>query len=161
MLDAGITAGEKDNMDPAMQPQTARPGWWSRNWKWFLPTGCCLGSLLGIVLAIAIFGAGIIGLVSGISKVLKSSEPYQAAVAQARANDKVTSALGTPIEEGFPMGSVNTNNDAGDADLKIPISGPKGKGTIFVVATRSSGKWTYSKMSVTIAGTDESIDLSP
>jgi Cytochrome oxidase complex assembly protein 1 len=152
---------DKGDMETAMQPQAPRPGWWSRNWKWFLPTGCCLGTLLGIVLAIAIFGMGIVGLVSGIGKILKSSEPYQTAVAQAKANEKVVAALGTPIEEGFPMGKVNTNNDTGDANLSIPLSGPKGKCTVYVVGTRSGGVWTYSKMSATITGTGEEIDLSP
>jgi hypothetical protein len=161
MLDAGGIGGEKGDMETTMQPQAPRPGWWSRNWKWFLPTGCCLGSLIGIVLAIAIFGMGIVGLVSGISKILKSSEPYQTAVARARANEKVVTALGTPIEEGFPTGKVNTNNDTGDADLSIPLTGPKGKGTLYVVGTRSGGQWSYSKMSVKLTATDEEIDLSP
>ena len=161
MLDAGPNDAQKGRMDTMPQPQATRPGWFSRNWKWFLPTGCCLGTLIGIVLAIAIFGMGIVGMISGISKILKSSEAYQTAVARAKANEKVIAALGTPIEEGFPMGSVNTNNDAGDADLKIPISGPKGKATIYVVGTRSGGTWTYSKMNVKVTGTDEEIDLSP
>src|SRR5438132_13091769 len=113
MLDAAPALREKEGMETATSPPPAsRPGWWNRNWKWFVPTGCCLGSLLGIVLAIVVFGVGIFGLVSGISKVLKSSEPYQTAVARAKANEKVVAALGTPIEEGFPTGSVNTNNDA-------------------------------------------------
>jgi hypothetical protein len=161
MLDAGRNDAEKGRMDTTTQPQAPRPGWWSRNWKWFLPTGCCLGTLLGIVLAIAVFGVGIVGLLSGVSKILKSSEPYQTAVARAKANDKVTAALGTPMEEGFPLGKVNTNNDEGDADLSIPLTGPKGKGTIYVVGTRSRGTWTYSKMSVKITTTDEEVDLSP
>lgn len=159
MLDAILPEGEKRRMDAATQPP--RPGWWSRNWKWFLPTGCCLGTLLGIVLAIAVFGVGIFGLISGISKVMKSSEPYQTAVARAKANEKVVETLGTPITEGFPMGNINTNNDGGNVDLSIPITGPKGKATIYVVGTRSGGAWSYSKMSVTITATDESIDLSP
>jgi len=117
--------------------------------------------LIGIVLAIAVFGVGIFGLISGISKVLKSSEPYQTALARAKANENVVAALGTPIEEGFPMGSVNTNNDAGDADLSIPVTGPKGKGTIYVVGKRAGRTWTYSKMSITITGSGETIDLSP
>ncbi|HKP03647.1 MAG TPA: cytochrome c oxidase assembly factor Coa1 family protein [Chthoniobacterales bacterium] len=145
---------------PQPSPQPA-PSWWNRNWKWFVPTGCCLGSILAILLAIVVFGAGIFGIISGVGKILKSSEPYQTALARAKSNEKVVTALGTPIEEGFPMGSVNTNNDSGDADLSIPVTGPKGKGTIYVVGTRSGGTWTYSKMSVKITGTDEEIDLSP
>ena len=148
-------------MDTMTQPQAPRPGWWSRNWKWFLPTGCCLGSLVAIVLAIVVFGVGIVGLITGVSKILKTSEPYQTAVARARANDKVVAALGTPIDDGFPQGSVNTNNDGGDADLHVSLTGPKGTGTLYVVGSRAGGTWTYSQMSVKIAGTDEEIDLSP
>ena len=126
-----------------------------------MPTGCCLGTLLCLLLAVAVFGVGIFSIISGVSAVLKSSEPYQTAVARAKADEKVIAALGTPISEGFPSGSVNTNNDAGDADMSIPLTGPKGKGTVYVVGTRTAGTWIYSKLSVTIAGTDETIDLSP
>lgn len=161
MLDAGPNDAEKGRMDTMTQPQAPRPGWWSRNWKWFLPTGCCLGTLLGIVLAIVVFGVGIVGLITGVSKILKTSEPYLTALAKAKANDKVVAALGTPIEDGFPQGSVNTNNDAGDADMHVSLTGPKGKGTLYVVGTRAGGQWTYSKMSVKIDGSDEEIDLNP
>jgi hypothetical protein len=160
MLDATGSGAEKVPMETPMQGQPA-PGWWSRNWKWFVPTGCCLGTLLCLLLAVAVFGLSIFGLISGVSAALKSSEPYKVAVARARADNKVTAALGTPLSEGFPSGSVNTNNNAGDADLSIPLEGPKGKGTIYVVGTKSGGTWTYSKMSVTITGSGESIDLSP
>src|SRR5437762_14072322 len=92
------------SMETAMQGQPA-PGWWSRNWKWFVPTGCCLGTLLGLILAVAIFGFSIFAIFSGVSAALKSSEPYKVAVARASADEKVTAALGTPITEGFANGS--------------------------------------------------------
>jgi hypothetical protein len=117
--------------------------------------------LLCLILAVAVFGVSIFAIFTGVSAALKGSEPYKVAVARAQANDKVTTALGTPLSEGFPMGSINTNNDTGNVDLSIPVSGPKGKGTIYVVGTKSAGTWTYSKMSVTIAGTGETIDLGP
>jgi hypothetical protein len=161
MLDAGPNDAEKSGMDAMTQPQAPRPGWWSRNWKWFLPTGCCLGSLIAIVLALVVFGVGIIGLITGVSKILKTSEPYQTALARAKANEKVVAALGTPIDDGFPQGNVNTNNDSGDADLHTSLTGPKGKGTLYVVGTRAGGTWTYSKMTVKIDASDEEIDLSP
>jgi hypothetical protein len=160
MLDAARLEEENAPMEPAVQPQPA-PGWWNRNWKWFVPTGCCLGTLLCLILAVAVFGVSIFAIFSGVSAALKGSEPYKVAVARAQANDKVTAALGTPLSEGFPMGSINTNNDTGNVDLSIPVSGPKGKGTIYVVGTKSAGTWTYSKMSVTIAGSGETIDLGP
>jgi len=117
--------------------------------------------LLGLVLAVAVFGFSIFAIFTGVSAALKSSEPYKVAVARAKADAKVATSLGKPLDEGFPMGSVNTNNGAGDVDLKIPLSGPKGKGTIYVVGTKSGGTWTYSKMSLTVDGTGETIDLGP
>lgn len=159
MFDATAGAGEKGGMDTATQPQAPQPGWWSRNWKWFLPTGCCLGTLLGILLCIAIFGMGIFGLVSGISKTLKNSEPYQTALATAKANDKVVAALGTPIEDGFPQGHVNTDNGVSDADIHVSLTGPKGKGTLYVAGYTSDGKWVYSRMLVIVTGSNEKIRL--
>ena len=71
-------------------------------------------------------------------------------------------ALGTPIEEGWYLsGKTNVNGGSGDADISIPISGPKGKGTIYAVATKSAGEWTYSKLQVKIDSTGEAIDLGP
>ena len=138
---------------PASHPPPPRPGWWSRNWKWFVPTGCCLTPLV----LLAAFVAFLVFVVAG---VLKQSDPYKNAVARAKADTRVTSALGTPISEGwFVSGNVNTNLGGGDANLTIHISGPKGKGTITAVATKSGGEWTYSKLEVKIDGSGETIDL--
>ena len=136
-------------------PIPPRPGWWSRNWKWFVPTGCCLTPLLlgGGVLAffvVVIFGA------------LKQTDVYKMAVARAKGDSRVIAALGTPVEEGWYLsGNTNVNGGSGNADLSIPISGPKGKGTIYAVATKSAGEWTYSKLVVKIDSTGETIDLGP
>jgi hypothetical protein len=39
------------------------------------------------------------------------------------------------------------------------ISGPNGKGTIYVAATKSLGRWNYSGLIVEIAKTHQRIDL--
>ena len=41
----------------------------------------------------------------------------------------------------------------------IPISGPKGKGTIYFVASKFAGEWTFSKLIVEVEKTGERIDL--
>ena len=93
---------------------------------------------------------------------LKQSDAYKLAVARAKADSRVVAALGSPIEEGWYLsGNTNVNGASGDADLSIPISGPKGKGTIYAVATKSAGEWTYSKLQVKIDSTGETIDLGP
>src|SRR2546430_13562137 len=56
---------------------------------------------------------------------------------------------------------TNVKGGSGDADLSIPISGPKVKGTIYAVATKSPGYWTYFKLEVKIYRTADTIDLGP
>jgi hypothetical protein len=131
--------------------QPPRAGWWSRNWKWFVPTGCFTLIALGVVFVVCIFA-----IVFG---ALKSSDAYKTALARAKEDRRVTAALGTPIKDGLvPSGKTNVEGSSGQADLAIPISGPKGKGTIYAVAAKSGGEWTFSKLTVkTDAG--ETIDL--
>jgi hypothetical protein len=91
---------------------------------------------------------------------MKSTDVYKTAVATAKAHPAVTEVLGTPVEEGmFLSGNTNVTDASGNADLSIPISGPKGKGKIFVVASKSAGRWTYTTMVVEIAKSGERIDL--
>lgn len=141
-------------MDPASppNPQPPRPGWWARNWKWFVPTGC-----LAMVLLLVGFAFLIMSLFFG---VMKSSDAYKMALAKAKADPRVMTALGTPIEDGFfAWGKTNVSGTSGQADMTVPISGPKGKGTIYFVASKFAGEWTFSKLMVEIADSKERIDL--
>jgi hypothetical protein len=132
--------------------EAAEPSWWNRNWKWFVPVGC-----LSIIAVIAAFVALILWMVFSM---MKSSDVYMQALDRTRNNPAVVSALGTPIEAGFfTSGSIDTSGPAGNAELAIPISGPKGKGTIYLVARKSAGAWTYSQLVVQIEPTSRRIDL--
>lgn len=91
---------------------------------------------------------------------MKSTDVYKAALARARANPAVIDALGSPIKDGFFMsGNTNVNGASGESNLAIPISGPKGKGTIYVAAQKSLGEWNYSGLVVEVAQTRRRIDL--
>lgn len=141
-------------MNPPSPPDPTQPktNWWTRNWKWFVPTGC-----LSLVMLLAGFVALLVVLIFG---AMKSSDVYKEAVAKAKARPEVINALGSPIETGmFLSGSTNINGASGEANLAIPISGPHGKGTIYVAATKSAGIWTYSTLVVEIKKTGERIDL--
>ena len=59
----------------------------------------------------------------------------------------------------FLSGNINVNGPSGEAKIEIPIHGPKAKGTIYVEATKSAGKWNYSLMQVAVEGEDTRIDL--
>ena len=131
-----------------------QPGWWSRNWKWFVPAGC-LTLILLFCLLIALFFTVVMGS-------MKSSDAYKQAVAKAKANPVVVEKLGSPIAEGyFVSGNINVQMGSGDADLQIPISGPKGKAVIYAVARKTGGKWEYSRLTVAIEGQPELDLLGP
>jgi hypothetical protein len=57
-------------------------------------------------------------------------------------------------------GSINVGTGgSGEANLAVPISGPKGNGTVYVMARRIAGVWNYSQMIAGIESTGEKIDL--
>ncbi len=129
-----------------------RPSWLGRNWIWAVPLGCLTpvllcGGFIGVILVV-VFGA------------LKSVEPYSVSLERAQNHAAVKAALGEPIEAGyFVSGNVRMNGDNGRAILSIPISGPKGSGTIFVDAQKTAGKWTYATMKFAPANGAAHIEL--
>lgn len=126
--------------------------WWGRNWKWFVPVGC-----LSILLLLAAFIALVMAFVFGM---MKSSNPYSQALEVARSNPSVVAALGSPIEEGyFVSGKISENGPSGEAELAIPISGPRGAGTIYLEAHKSAGAWKFSTLVAEIGATHERINL--
>lgn len=126
--------------------------WWSRNWKWLVP--------VGIIVPLLLCGTCVVGLVTVVFSALRSSEVAKHAVSQAQADSRVTSLLGQPIEMGyFVAGTLNVTGSTGQADMSIPISGPKGKAKIKAQATRSGGVWNYTKLDVTPSDGGPPIDV--
>ncbi|PYJ11544.1 MAG: hypothetical protein DME93_09795 [Verrucomicrobia bacterium] len=116
---------------------TPRPNWWTRNWKWFVPVGC-----LSVAALFVVFVGSVVLIVFS---AVKSTDVYKDALARAKTHPAVIEALGSPVTDGFLVsGNTNVNGASGETNLSIPISGPKGKGTIYVAATKSLGRWNYS-----------------
>ena len=91
---------------------------------------------------------------------MKSTDVYKNALVHVEAHPSVIEALGSPIKAGFLVsGNTDVNGASGQANLSIPISGPKGKGTIYVAAFKSLGEWNYSALVVEIEKTHQRIDL--
>jgi hypothetical protein len=110
-----------------------------------------------MLLLVAGFVFFIIAVVFG---AMKSSDAYKMALARAKADPRVMNALGSPIQDGFfASGNTNVSGTSGQADMNVPISGPKGKGTLYFVASKFAGQWTFSKLMVEIADTGQRIDL--
>ena len=116
-----------------------------------------VGVLGVIVVGVIAFAVAIVFVVFG---AMKSSDVYQQAYERAKSSPAVRSELGEPIEDGwYVSGNVNTTGDSGQADIRFPVSGPKGSGTVEAVATKRGGVWVFSRLGVQTDG-GKWVDLS-
>jgi hypothetical protein len=126
--------------------------WWSRNWKWFIPTGC-----LSLILVFSLFIGGIF---YAITSSMKNSDAYKEAMKQVQKSELVAERLGGSIEsDGMITGDINISGSTGTADLQIPIKGSKGEGVLFVVADKQNVQWKYKVMYVYLNDSKEQINL--
>jgi len=80
---------------------------------------------------------------------IRDSEVGREALARVRASQQVAEALGTPIEAGwFVTGSIKYDQTIGRAELSMPLSGPKAKGTLRFKADKINRAWTFSRLVV-------------
>ncbi len=122
-----------------------KSGWFSRNWKWFIPT------LFFVIFVLPLSLCG--GFVYFVMATLKNSDVARESLARAQANPVLIEKLGTPIQMGaWVGGSVNVTPADGNAELVMPLMGPKGSGVMAVSARKTAGKWHYLVMKVTVQG---------
>ena len=96
-----------------------------------------------------------------VTGVMKQSDAYKIALARAQTNPALIEAIGSPISQtGVVSGNSNVNGAVGEANLSIPLSGPKGKATLYVEAKKSADLWLFQTMVVKIEKTGERIDLN-
>lgn len=129
--------------------QSPPKDWWNRHWKWVLPLAFSVLLITGLC------------FVAGLLHLIKSSDAYQGALTRAQTAPAVIAALGSPVTDGwFFTGNINITGSSGDADLSIPVSGPKGRATVHAVAHRKVGVWHFDHLVVALADGSTRIDLS-
>ncbi|MCS6841587.1 MAG: cytochrome c oxidase assembly factor 1 family protein [Roseiflexus sp.] len=117
--------------------------------------GCTpLSCLVGITIVVLV-GACIGGIFFAVIGSIRTSDVVQGALARAERDPEVAAALGAPLEVGWlPTGSIRFSNGfnsgSGDANLTLPISGPRGSGEMIVEAVRRNGMWRYSRLIVAV-----------
>ena len=137
---------------PLAVPAQPHKSWFARHWKSILSIGC-----LGLILLVVAFVGGIFLLVE---TSIKSSHAYTEAMTRAQQSPQVLEKIGQPLQPGwFISGSINTSGSSGNADFSIPLSGSKGKGTLYVVAKKSAGLWQFETLQVEVEGESQRIDL--
>jgi hypothetical protein len=133
-------------------PTPLKKGWFERHPRWKIPLGC-----LTLIVLAGCFAAGVMTLVF---TSFHKSDVFQQAMAKAKDNVQVRDAMGEPIRAAWMvMGNLHINGGSGSADMAIPISGPRGKAVIRLVAHKDGGVWKFTFLQVTINGRDGNIDL--
>jgi Cytochrome oxidase complex assembly protein 1 len=137
---------------PVYSPAPRRKSWFERNWKWFVPAV--------LVFLVAIAGLFVLAILSFVNGLMRSSDAYKTAIQRAEQSPMVAVKIGHPFRVGrLIAGSINLNNDSGEAELSIPISGDRGTGHILVGAKKSAGKWTFQTLEVHVDGDQDVIPL--
>jgi len=136
---------------PSSQPIEFEPSWLQKH------------KVLVICVAVAAAFAGAVAwFVLFVFSMVGNSGPAQLAVQTASENPAVIERLGQPITKGrFISGSIETTGSSGKAELAIPVSGPKGAGTLYVQAHKRAGLWELDLLQFGPKNSDERVDLLP
>ncbi|MFQ3632459.1 cytochrome c oxidase assembly factor Coa1 family protein [Roseiflexus sp.] len=119
------------------------------------PLPCLISAIIFVVVGVCVGGAFFT-----VTGLIRNSDVVQKALARAERDPQVAAALGTPLEIGWlPMDSIETSNGGGNADLTLPISGPRGSGEMSIEAVRREGVWRYRRLVVTIRDTGQRVDV--
>jgi hypothetical protein len=111
--------------------------------KWVMISGVATAGVLGL--------AGFIMFTMNlVESSFKDSGAYQQAIQKASADARVVELLGSPITGGsMSSGSISTSGDAtGEADLSIPISGPKGSARLYASGKLHAGVWSWQTLEI-------------
>jgi hypothetical protein len=119
-------------------------GFLSTKGKWVL----AISAIVGVSFTLVIFA------------LIGNSEICKTAVERAQSNPDVLTRLGKPVKQGlFLSGKIEVSGPYGRADVAIPLSGPKTKGKLYVVATKTAGIWKFETLQLAVKGQTNRIDL--
>jgi hypothetical protein len=121
---------------------TPTRGWFSRNWKWFVPATI---ALVAVLAAIAVFG-----YVQVRSHRYRQNPAYQAALAEVQGNKQVQQLLGEPIVDSDwnPQGAIELRQNAtiGEARFNFTVSGPKGHADVITDGRMVAAEWALTRL---------------
>jgi hypothetical protein len=146
-----------------------KPGWLILSFILFWPIG-----LYGIAKSravkkswkIATFGVLVpsifVIIFASVTLGFRSSWAYLEAMELARNNPALIEELGEPLESSwFVSGSIRVSGPSGQAEILIPVEGPRKAATLYVVAIKQAGRWEFELAEAEIEGRKSRIDLIP
>jgi hypothetical protein len=99
---------------------------------------------IGVVGTLTLF---VFTLTFAIEEMFRSSGVIPAAMRIAEKSPCIQERTGTPFTSGWGVtGNMQTSGENGSAELSIPVSGPKGSGSLDLEAAKQSGQWTVTDL---------------
>lgn len=117
------------------------------------------GSLRALVLvAVALLVVGALVL-AGIASLVRSANPYRAAIEVASSHPQLVALLGEPIRAGWPEDArLEVDGDRAEARFEIPLAGPRGGARLYVRSSWRDGEWSFSRLEAALPD-GRSLDL--
>jgi len=89
----------------------------------------------------------------GSDRYSRSLPIYRNAINVLDDSDAAKSELGGQIRIGWPIAAnLEWKSDMEDAELEIPVSGERGKGTFFVIGRKTNGEWRTEQLYLIMSG---------
>ncbi len=112
-----------------------------------------------VVVAVGLLGAIAAGIGWAFS-MMGNSDAVRLAFDTANANPMMIERLGSPLKKGWLVsGSIEVTGPSGHAEFAIPISGPRGAGTLYVEAHKRAGLWQLDLLQFGTRDSTERLDL--
>ena len=121
------------------------------------------GAILISVAGVMLLGALFVGSRFLNIRAQSTAKPfYQETLAIARSSSELQSLLGQSVQEGWGVyGVVHRAYGSEFAEWTVSLKGSKGRGQLYGVANRIGPSWHYSRLLVTLAGSRNSLDITP
>lgn len=120
--------------------------------------GCTCGGCAAIATSVVVL---FVAIFSVVMYFIRSSDGVEEAVRMAGQNAAVVNAIGEPMEIGwFVNGSIKGAGVGTKVEVNIPLSGPKGSGTLVAHGFRETEqKWNFSVLSFAPENSADAINL--
>ncbi len=133
-------------------PEPVTRSWLDRHAGWKIPLGCLI-----VILLLCAFAAVIFTI---LDVSFRNSTVYKEALARAGRSPEIINRIGEPLRPGrVVQGQLNVSGSTGTANMRIPITGPRGKAAIVLDARKVDGTWVFRSLEVQFEGQSDTVNL--
>ncbi len=108
----------------------------------------------------AAIAVGLLVVVVSVLLGFRNADATALAMTTATASPAFVDRIGQPVHKGWLIkGSIEVSPGFGYAELAIPVSGPKGRGTLYALAVKRAGIWRLTFLQFGADGESSRLEL--